>query len=297
VTTYGPGSILEGRNGPRLIPSLEIGLNLKQKWNYDTLKDYVINEIRLTTVIRNKNKEHENVIFSLPTNASLHLPANDPIYKTLKFPTWKICYGIRGKHADPILYKEEVCPLCKVNEQSTSVRFIMACINGHLDDVNWHFAVHKGKDNGCKPNYYTWKAGGSSLSDIKIECPECKSSTTMDKVYRQDFKCTGRFPEREDEYFSKRETGKGRKEECNVKMKVIQRQSSSLRIPISFTLLTIPDYDDKFSKLIQRDDISIALMMIFEDVICDETVKEEHLVEKIKAKLNNKWMQKIQKPI
>ncbi len=287
MTTYGPGSILEGRNGPRLIPSLEIGLNLKQKWNFDTLKNYVINESRLRAVIGSKNKENGNVIFSLPTNASLHLPANEPIYKTLKFPKWKICYGIGGKHNVPILYEGDVCPVCKTDRQSTSVRFIMACINGHLDDVNWHLAVHKGKDNRCKPDYYKWKAGGSSLSDIKIECPICMSSTTMDKVYRQDFKCTGRFPEREDENFGKRETGKRRQEECNVKMKVIQRQSSSLRIPISFTLLTIPDYDDKFSKLIQRDDIiSIAIKITLKEISSDETIKEEELVNKIKENLN-----------
>jgi hypothetical protein len=51
--------------------------------------------------------------------------------------------------------------------------------------------------NKCNPPYYYWKANGSSLSDIIVECPQCNSKKTMKEIYSLQFFCTGRNPEKE----------------------------------------------------------------------------------------------------
>jgi hypothetical protein len=45
-------------------------------------------------------------------------------------------------------------------------------------------------------------------------------------------------------------------------MKIIQRQSTSLRVSETMTLLTIPEYDITISRILQKNEVSMALDMI-----------------------------------
>jgi len=263
VQLYGPGALIESKNGPRLIPSIENGIN-PYHFSNDKFSTFEIGDTRLSVAIKTiTNKDAR--IFSLPSNASLNLSEKTGIYRTYLFPAYKICYG--GNKHTSILYNNPKCPLCSTEDNSSPVRFITACINGHMDEVHWDKLVHSDiKEEKCKPNYYFWKAHGSSLSDIEIECPVCHSKTNMENIYQSNLKCTGRLPERE------LTNSRGvtypipsRPGRCNRKMKVIQRQSSSLHSPNTLTLLTIPEYDNAISRVIQRSDIMPALSMIIDD--------------------------------
>lgn len=244
ILVYGPGAIIESELGPRLIPSLDKGL----KGSYcsdEKLNSFEIEDARMSNVL-GKNEYGESArIFALPSNSALKKPDKDGIYRTYAFPLWRICYG-KG-HNDPVLYRGKKCPKCK-KEDNTSVRFVSACTNGHLDDVDWKKAVHGNKK--CKTNYFYWKARGSSLSDIVVSCPLCGDWTTMGKIYSTDFDCTAWSPHIEDpeSYYS--DPTKSRR--CSEKMKVIQRQSTSIRIPETFTLLTIPAYDNSLFRMLGR---------------------------------------------
>lgn len=256
VLTYGPGSIIEGENGSRIIPSLENGLD--NYFSEELLEKFEINDTRMSNILQ-RDEDRENArIFALPSNASLNRPESDYIYNTYIFPRWKVCYN--KKHKDPILYSGKSCPVCH-KENASNVRFVAACPEGHLDDVNWHSAVHKGKD--CNSHYYYWKANGSSLADIVIECanPNCNSKTTMEEIYRTNFPCSGRIPENEERGSYYREPK--RNWNCKGRMKVIQRQSTALRIAETFTLLTIPQYDTSIVRIIQRNDIKLLLKLAF----------------------------------
>jgi hypothetical protein len=260
VLTYGPGSIIETRKGPRLIPRLNRGLD--RFFNEDTFEKFAIPDFRLCKYIQNKSQEHKKTrIFALPSNAGLGKPDNYRIYKTQLFPAWKICYGRKeGDTHKPILYIGYKCPLCQTDEHSGSVRFVAACSAGHLDEVNWNYAVHKDNKN-CIPRYYNWKVGGSSLSDIVVECPDCKEKKTMKEIYKTNFRCTGRHPENErpKNDFIPYISEVHRPNNCGLGMKVTQRQSTSLRMPDTTTLLTIPKYDNPLGRVLQLNNVSIVL--------------------------------------
>ena len=67
ILTYGPGAIIESENGPRLIPSLDIGLKDFSK----VTKNYRISDIRMEQLINNVKGANENIrLFTLPANAS-----------------------------------------------------------------------------------------------------------------------------------------------------------------------------------------------------------------------------------
>ena len=275
ILTYGPGAIIESRNGPRLIPNFtHLGdIHPGDIFNEEEFKKYEIVDSRLRIAIKNIMKLQRVRIFSMPSNASLHKSSGTGIYATYLFPAWMICYGGRnGNGHKPILYRysDYGCPLCKNSDDSTAVRFIAACTGGHLDDVDWDYAVHSGKNcnKNCKPHYYNWTAGGSSLANIIIECPECKCKNNMQNIYNMNFNCTGRRPENEDtvkelhSYTNVFIPDEKRNNNCSSKMKVIQRQSSSLHIPFAITLLTIPDFDDAISNILQKTEVYSSINTI-----------------------------------
>ena len=111
----------------------------------------------------------------------------------------------------------------------------MACPSGHLDDINWHYAVHRHKNNHS-PEYYIWSQKSQQLKSIKIQCPQCLKATTMGNIYSLQFRCTEIFPERDSQ---NNNSGNA----CAYKMRVVQRQSSSLRNPNVFMILNIPQQE------------------------------------------------------
>ncbi len=266
VLTYGPGAIIESENGPRLIPSINNGFS-NYLLNSSSIENFEITDNRLRVVLKNLKNEDAKV-FAIPTNASLGKPQTTGISWTYVFPRWKVCYGRKSNHS-AILFGNTHCPICGKDDDTSPVRFIMACTNGHMDEVRWDFAVHKNAKNQCRGDYFLWKSEGSSLSDIIIECLKCGGKTTMQDIYRIDFRpCTARLPEREVPY----SRGSGapfiteperNRSTCDRKMKVLQRQSSALRYPETITLLTIPEYDNAISNVLQRTAVASAIEAIF----------------------------------
>lgn len=294
ILAYGPGAIIESENGPRLIPNLDIGINKFGK----TAKKYEINDVRMENLISkerkgNGNSEETVRLFALPSNASEGDTESFGLYKTLIFPAWKICYNSK-KHGSntPILYNSAYnggkCPVC--GEKSFShVRFVAACPNGHLDDVPWRYAVHS--DGKCfHDKYFEWDAKGASLSSIRVTCPICHQSNTMDQIYRKYYNCTSRLPESEPLLNSERNNvnyGKFSKKEdresCDKKMKILQRQSTALRVPLTRTLLTLPKYETNLLQVIQKQDKKTRKIIIkiykeiFENNNSFEDVMDEYI--------------------
>lgn len=250
ILTFGPGSIIESVNGPRLIPSLRNGF--RKTW---AITGNEVENIRMVGVVRGiSNYKNSIKFFRLPDSGT------DFDYDTYIFPTWKICYESKKHKSEgyldkPILYQssddQKYCPICG-NSKTSTVRFICACPKGHMDEVNWHFAVHN--HFNCQPRFYYWDSRSSSLADIFISCPDCPSSTNMKKIYERGQKCKSRFPEDENVFseddskhvhYSKRKFG----DDCG-RMTVIQRQSTSLRIPYNITLLQMENEIDNIRRII-----------------------------------------------
>jgi hypothetical protein len=125
-----------------------------------------------------------------------------------------------------------------------AIRFIVACSEGHMDEVEWDSIVHKQNSSCQHAQWFKWYGGGGSLSQIIIECPRCHSKENLGKMYGLDWKCTGRFPERERDVMPYRPG-------CNANARIIQRQASNLRIPELLTLFSIPPRHTKLHNLLQ----------------------------------------------
>jgi hypothetical protein len=229
VITYGPGAILEGIDGPRIIPLPDIGLFSVSGLR---LEQFEISDRRMTDGLLGGAR-----IFRLPSNAELGREQSSYLYRTKSFPGWRLCFNT-DHHTDRsyVLHQRTPCPECRAAERRRSepIRFIVACSAGHMDDVDWYRLVH-GNNSGCQgAGYFRWYGGGAALSDIELECPRCGSRQNLGSVYGRSWPCSGRYPEGEPLNSSPIRPG------CRHGARIIQRQASNLRIPVLRTLFSIP---------------------------------------------------------
>ena len=239
ITTYGPGAILEGADGPRVISSLDrsgIFANLQ-------VTDFEVTDQRLSQALLNGSG-----ILRLPSNAEVGEPENRYIYRTSRFPSWSLC--VRG-HA--VLYRKtsgdnRACPRCAPQASHSkawreasrdAVRFVRACRAGHLDDVNWSSLIRHTTPT-CNPAYLRWDGGGGALRHVNIVCPVCQESMNLGLAYTRDWPCSGRFPELGPQRTS-----------CSQLSRIIQRGAANLRISEIRSALTIPPRSTSLYRLLE----------------------------------------------
>ncbi len=250
LTTYGPGAIIEGVNGPRIILSSELSEVFQGNLSRFEITDQRFSQAMLDGA----------GILRLPSNAELGKPETKSIYRTKRFPSWSLC----TKHN--ILYQkitddEKACPQCKPLKDKweawrlasrQAIRFVRTCPAGHLDDVDWIGIIQHLKPN-CRPGYLLWHGSGA-LKYITVECPFCKGKINLGWAYSRAWPCSGRFPEKESEGTGPQRPG------CNEEARIIQRGAANLRIPEIETALIIPRCDTNLHRLLQISEIYTALV-------------------------------------
>jgi len=244
VITWGPGAILEGPEGPRIIPLPDTGLFDPEKLEPEKFE---ISDLRISRQLLGGKR-----VFRLPSNAELGKPG-EPIYRTKPFPEWKLCHRVeshgsekpvlerRGKKFS-VLFRGQACPLC--GEKASPVRFVAACPEGHLDDVDWPGLVHRNRKCSHR-KWFAWFSG-PTLGETEIVCPECGLGIDLGRAYYGKHPCSGRYPEQEPLTDSPRRKG------CSASAKIVHRNASNLRIPEIRALFTVSCYTDLHRILQQR---------------------------------------------
>ena len=249
ITTYGPGAILEGPNGPRVIPTLA-GSGL---FDQHRPAEFEITDQRLSQALLDGAG-----ILRLPSNAELGQADSEPVYETFPFPAWALCttHGLLYRKTNR--EDSRACPRCgplankyeayrQVRRQA--IRFVRACERGHLDDVDWRGIISHTR-NDCNPSYFYWRGGGGALRHVNIECPNCGAHMNLGLAYSREWLCSGRFPE----------LGRDRPGDCNVRSKIIQRGAANLRMAELRTALTIPPRATRLHRLMEMEAIRAVLV-------------------------------------
>ncbi len=125
-----------------------------------------------------------------------------------------------------------------------SVRFLLACREGHLTDFPWLDFVHKG-NVPCKPATLSLREFGASgdASDIVVKCHTCGTERRMADAFDPEsaFKCHGHHPHlRLIEH------------DCKEPAKTILLGASNSWFPTALSALSIPRAVDKLSKMIEE---------------------------------------------
>ncbi len=235
VYTFGVGSIIEAPGGPRLVLDFDKWGRVFGPGRTPSVSEFAIPDSTTSSLL------DDGLIFRIPANVDLNEPESEQIFSTGRFPEWALCN--RHWYLFQLSMDDRTkCPDCIASGLSQSarpgaIRFVRACSDGHLDDVDWYGIIHSYRKT-CNNTVYSWNSEGGSLRDVEISCT-CGARKTLLDVYRETKHCTGRFPEKGSAFSS-----------CSQEAKVTLRGSSSLRIPEIITTITIPQFASRLHRIL-----------------------------------------------
>lgn len=250
VTTYGPGALLEGVTGPRVICSFE---------KSNLFVDLAVREFEIVEPVLKQILGEEARIFRIPTNADLCKPDRDAIYETEVFPRWSLCvrHGMLYRYSYPNL---KTCPGCPAHANKSAayqaarleaISLVMACPEGHLQDIDWKRLIHR--DTACAGNVFLWEGSGRSLRYVELSCPECRSRTNLGEHYLKDHHCLGLSPET------------GAVQSCTAKARICQRGAANLFSPEVLSSITIPRQQHPLGRYLEHDALVNLLPLLTDE--------------------------------
>lgn len=160
-----------------------------------------------------------------------------------RFPKWMFCAICRNmrKLSDAPSPEAPKCTFCKSKPPLVPMRFVLACSNGHLDDVPWDLWCHSKSSKRCERSTLKFNTtkGGGGLEFLEIRCTACDSwrhlgelpvPDSMKKINRG---CRGLQPWQK----------QGRDAEaCDRVPQVLQRGATNVTFAETISSIDIPPY-------------------------------------------------------
>lgn len=248
ITTYGCGAIVDF---PRL-SGIMAGLD---NWNVGLLSnDSKIYERNLELLL---GKEFFYQV-STPENES----SNAFGLPVIRFPNYYYCPNchmldkyskIRKTFQNDTEYNSDLfCNNCSTGKDRVKLipsRFIVACLNGHIDDFPFVWWAHRNKGMCNKPILnLEYKGTTGGLDSIHIFCSSCLAEETMAGCMSKDalkgLQCYGKMPWIENNYIDP--------EVCHAQMRTLQRSANNVYYSVNTSTLTIPPWSNIAQEAINR---------------------------------------------
>ena len=278
IYTYGPGSIAQTINGPRVIPTARIGLfdnNRRINPESHRIHNPRIDKVIPSLLGNDVQQEFQNcnglAIYKIPTNEEVDFVENEPVHLTRAFPDERLCTNYLA-HRDSLHIQYDAgilfegrsandgkCPICERLQdapEARAVRFVTACKGGHMDEIAWGWWIHRNEPNQRCPGGHTtpltgtsrqynhertflWNSGGgATTATITITCPRCNNTVKFSDIKQGTRNCLGRNPEREQ---LGSQSGSSRHQGCPYESRVVLMQAANLRSSEILTLLSLDE--------------------------------------------------------
>lgn len=195
---------------------------------------------------------------------------NAKVYRTRPL----LPYGslVKGKYLNPDRKRVPVVP----------VRFVQACINGHITDISWYRFVHNNAETKCWGQLWLDEGGsGNDFADIFVRCEACKARRPLAEATVPNGKvlgpCEGHRPwlgPKAQESCISETTGKP---EYN---RLLVRSASNAYFSQVLSVISLPDSD-----AVKRD----AVNLVYEDFLqyaeSVNDIKKERKKQKVSTAL------------
>ncbi|KAB7786366.1 DUF1998 domain-containing protein [Methylorubrum populi] len=131
------------------------------------------------------------------------------------------------------------------------IRFVAACAGGHLQDIDWRFLAHRGKDTSCRKELYWVERGVSSdPADISVRCT-CGASVTLGDLYKPRFLGTCGC---ESPWLQPRRTAD---ETCGNDLKLLPRSATNSYFAQTITVISLTSEDDALHEALRAHQATI----------------------------------------
>ncbi|MEP0834428.1 DUF1998 domain-containing protein [Microcoleus sp. AS-A8] len=151
---------------------------------------------------------------------------------------------VKGKYLNPDRKKIPVVP----------VRFVQACLNGHISDIDWYLFVNPDCRSNCPAPLWLDEGGtGNDFADIFIRCEQCKKRRPLSDATLPGRNvlgyCKGQRPW----------LGQGASEQCTAlnkdlpeKNRLLVRSASNAYFAQTLSVISIPDSDQKLKDAVSQ---------------------------------------------
>lgn len=193
LSTFGPGAMVD-------LPEYSVVISGLSYWRGQ--KRY-INEERLSTkVCQILNVKEKEIKFYTPPQESNDFNAPRSGVDAFIFPTWFVAqidrsHTEKGKEyrTRPLLRWSAVKNGAKFNGDKVTavpVRFVQACINGHLADIDWYGFAHNDFNTRCRGQLWLDEAGsGNDFEEIFVRCEACKARQPLSRAKLKNSRALG----------------------------------------------------------------------------------------------------------
>ncbi len=242
IGTYGAGSLMDLTQRAVLVGGLDF-------WSFGTDGATAIQEDRLReAVVKNLARladppelSHDRA-FVLPPAGVDGEPRRGNGLEVFEFPQWFVCQACRALVKAPQgleLKGEKWQHLCDDRKHGVAVpvRFVIACRNGHLDEVPWLYFVHEGqKVERCpSPRLRLVEGKTGDFSEVTVHCV-CGESRALANALSPESNppCKGHRPW----------LGPEAPEDCaDGRPRLLMRGASNAYFAQIMSALTIPESD------------------------------------------------------
>jgi len=131
------------------------------------------------------------------------------------------------------------------------IRFVGACTKGHLQDIEWRYLTHRGRDQSCrKPLYWVERGVSSDPSDISVQCT-CGATISMADLYKPQFlgKCQCHSP-----WLTPRRDANAA---CADDLRLLPRSATNTYFPQTVTVISLTKANDKLRQTIAENKTTI----------------------------------------
>jgi hypothetical protein len=271
ISTFGPGAMID-------LPTRSVVIGGLEQWDMQGNAFSVIPEPRLTMRLEQILKAQQRL--AAAASLTLRTPPTSvdrrggiprgvaaPI-----FPTWFICEQVEtdttsGKAARRrrLVRWQDLDSKGRRKFQFddgrksdvTPIRFVCACDNGHLQDIDWRWVVH-GSGPAChEPMWVEEKGTSADPADTSIVCGCGRRLSLQDTFQRGRLgKCRGERP-----WLLDRDP-----DGCDQNLKLLIRTATNTYFPQVLTVISLPTEEDELSKLVEELTGDLARVQTVEDL-------------------------------
>ena len=235
VLSFGPGSMLD-------LPDVSVLISGLEDWHYSTdeRSRCVVSEPRLTAKLEQRFKV-PRIDLRRPPRATDSQQQVDSNVRASEFPTWFVAAidekTERGFFRRRIVKKSELeggkFRHAGKNHGVVPVRFVKACVRGHLGDIDWKWLLHGAGSDCVAPKWIEERGNTGDLTEVYVTC-ECGKYVRMSDVAAEGAhrlgRCMGDRPW----------LGPNTREECTEHSKLLIRNATNAYFPERLTVISIP---------------------------------------------------------
>jgi hypothetical protein len=280
ITTFGPGALVDLPHHAAIVAGLETW-----RWGGDDRRRE-IQEPRMVAKIEQALNLQGLKLYEPPADDPE--PGAPPSGVTAyEFPEWFAAQmptkGPQGQRARPLVHRQKLIGRNKYQGPDRKmyrvvpVRFVQACINGHISDIDWYAFVH-GQGDPCRRDLYLDEKGtGGDLSEIDARC-DCGKSRALILLLQRSANALGRCRG------NRPWLGEHRNEKCRdadgnpAYNRLLIRSASNAYFPQMLSVISIPDEDER---------LQAAVGKIWDDFLQYVEAPEDLMRERKKARVNS----------